>query len=91
MSDEKPVNISRDHWTISRQIPAALLFAIALQTIAFSYWMGTVSSRVTEVENKVSFRASDPERIAKLEVHINSIKEAILRVEKSLQTKGAQQ
>lgn len=37
-------------WSVDRKVPLAIIFAIAMQTVAFVFWVGGISERVVTLE-----------------------------------------
>lgn len=75
---------AEEHWTLDKRIPLALIFAIVLQTSGFAFWVGTLSTRVEQLEAAVTRRAADPDRITRLEVRLETVLESVKRIERAV-------
>jgi len=85
---------SKEHWTLSKQIPVALILTIALQTIGAVWWAATISSNVSQNERAIVALQARPlaatdasQRITRLETqytfilnHLSSIDDKIDRI-----------
>lgn len=79
------------HWALDRRIPIALLFAFGVQTAGGIWWAATITEnqRAMSVDHdkrltRLEFvRESDrvSERLATLEVQMNDVRNAVLRID----------
>jgi hypothetical protein len=85
----------KEHWTVDKKIPAALLLAIAFQTGTAIWWASGASSRLSAVEErnlrlemevgKLRDSSGDiRERFAKAETTMQAFVETTRRIESKL-------
>lgn len=58
----------KQHWSVDKRIPVALIFAIFMQTVAGVWWAATTTERLDAVERRVDSSADLKERVIRLEV-----------------------
>ena len=68
-----------------RKIPAALIAALAVQTIAGLLWAGGAAARIATLEQRVGEQRLVAERLARLEVQGEATAAAVERIERRLE------
>ena len=71
---------SPDHWSIDSRLPLGLLIGLAIQTVIFSFWMGTLSTQVTQNKNDILKKEADASRITVVETEMDSINASLVRL-----------
>ena len=75
-------------WRIDKHIPIAVLVALLLQTSGIVWWASSITSRVESLEKSTTAfqvsRAMLPERVTRVEVSLEAINAALLRIERKL-------
>lgn len=67
-------------WHLDKRIPIALIFAIAMQTSGIIWWGATTSERLNALERKVEFAAPQGDRLTRVEVNIEAIKDSLTEI-----------
>lgn len=79
---------SKQHWTVDKRIPLALVITIVLQTGGLVWWAATISSRVAVLEQfrieQVPAASSREGRIIRLETLAQGVAEALADVKTTL-------
>ena len=70
-----------------RKIPAALIAALAVQTIAGLLWAGGAAARIATLEQRVGEQRLVAERLARLEAQGEATRAAVERIERRLEEK----
>lgn len=78
MSDRDPQTAS---WHLDKRVNISIIFAIIMQTIAGSYWVGVVSQRVAQTETWITANSLGQARLAVLESQMNDIRATLNRIE----------
>lgn len=65
--------------------PAALIAALAVQTIAGLIWAGGAAARIATLENRVGEQRLVAERLARLEAQGEATRAAVERIERTLE------
>lgn len=92
MSARKPAQVidaSDRSWHLDRKVPIAMIAAIGIQTVAFGFWAGAASQRITALEEKATLAAAQPERLAKVETRLESVQEGIAEIKAILRREPA--
>lgn len=75
------VDDQKQHWTVDKRIPLALIVTIVLQTAGFGVWVGAINNRVASLEEyrlqQVPASSSREGRIIRLETLAQGVAEAI--------------
>jgi predicted nuclease with TOPRIM domain len=75
----------RQAWHIGKEVPLAMIFAIALQTIAAVWWAATITGRVDQQQRDIdSLMDSNRDRnvaIARMEERLNEVYRTTSRLE----------
>lgn len=73
-----------DSWHLDKRVPISLIVAIVIQTSAFIYFAGQLSTRVDHLEQAVSESKNRGERISRLEAGLEAVKDVAVRIENKL-------
>lgn len=73
-----------ENWTVDRKIPLALIFAIAVQTIAAFWWAARVDVRVSELERKIELAAPQADRLTRVETRLEAVQSGITEIKSLL-------
>ncbi len=73
------------HWSFDKRIPLALIMAIILQTGSIAFFMGALSVRVGQNEQRLAMSAGDSARLTGVEVQLRSIDGTLQRFERILE------
>lgn len=65
------------HWHLDRRVPIALMLTIAVQTAAIVWWASSLSERVNTLERQIASITPQADRITRLEVNIEFIRDGI--------------
>ena len=68
------------HWSLDRRIQPSLLIGLALQTIVFSFWMGTMSAQISHNTDELRSKKTDAPRLAVIETRVGSLDASINRL-----------
>ena len=68
-----------------KKIPAALIAALAVQTIGGLVWAGGAAARIATLEQRVGEQRLVAERLARLEVQGEATAAAVERIERRLE------
>ena len=79
------VEVAVDHWSLDKRIPLALIMAIVLQTGSIAFYMGALSVRVSQIEERVLGQAKNSDRITGVEVQLRAIDSTLQRFERILE------
>lgn len=75
----------RAGWHLDKRVPIALIAAISLQTLAGGFWLGTLATRVSSVEQWQANNGRIEARLSVLENQSSTILRALERVEDRLE------
>lgn len=67
-------------WHFDKRVPIAIIFSIACQTAGVIWWGATASERLTALERKVEMAAPQADRLTRVEMNIESIKESLTEI-----------
>ena len=76
---------SNPHWTIDKRVPLALIMAIVLQTGSIAFFMGALSVRVSQNEQRLEMSAGNSARLTGVEVQLRAIDGTLQRFERLLE------
>ena len=69
-------------WHLDRRVPIALIVTILLQTAGLVWWAASLTERVNTLERRADASAPQAERITRLEVNIETVKEGIAEIKR---------
>ncbi|MET4682860.1 hypothetical protein [Brevundimonas faecalis] len=68
-----------------KKAPAALVAALAVQTVAGLVWAGGAAARIATLEQRVAEQRLVAERLARLEAQGEAVRAAVARIETRLE------
>jgi hypothetical protein len=71
-----------DGWHLDRKIPIAIILTILLQTAGIAWWASSLSERVNTLERRADAAAPQGDRITRLEVNFEMVKEGIIEIKR---------
>lgn len=77
------------HWVIDKKVPVAIIVALCVHASAFIWWASDLNSRVAMVENRMRVSEPQGERITRVEVTLETIKEGVADIKRTLQQGAA--
>lgn len=79
MSDENDAA-----WHLDKRVNVAIIFAISAQAAALVWWGASINARVNHLERIEQDQAQTIDRLARLEVRQEEIKETVSRIDERL-------
>lgn len=80
MTPRKPAPVldsSDRSWHLDRKVPVSLIVALTLQTAGVFWWAASANERLNSLEQKVILFAPQGDRLTRVEVNIESIKDSL--------------
>lgn len=68
----------KQHWTVDKKVPVALMVTMGVQIVAFVWWAGAASNRLDQLERRMEASAPQGERIIRLEEKIGMVQQGIV-------------
>lgn len=78
---------SDSKWHFDKRIPIALIFALGVQTATIVWWAATVSARIERLEEKAASAAPQSDRLTRVEVQLEVVKDGVTEIKRLLQTR----
>lgn len=72
-------------WHFDKRVPVALILTILLQTGGFFFWMGQISTRIENLEERVAFTARNNDRLTRLEAVLDNVNEGVNKLERKIE------
>lgn len=72
------------NWHLDKKVPLSLLAAILMQTAAMFWWGATTSEKVSVLKERLDAIAPQADRLTRVEVNIESIKDSLTEIKQSL-------
>jgi hypothetical protein len=69
-------------WQLDRRVPIALIVTIIVQTAGLVWWASSLTERVNTLERRADASAPQAERITRLEVNIEVVKDGIAEIKR---------
>lgn len=60
-------------WHLDKRVPIALIAALALQTGTFGFWLGSVQTRVNNLEQRSALNDEVRERLVRVETLLEGL------------------
>lgn len=76
---------SDSRWHLDKRVPIALIVTIAIQTGSIVWWAATVTARLERLEEKTAVVAPQSDRLTKVEVQLEVVKEGIIEIKRLIQ------
>lgn len=80
-SNEDPASGS---WHLDKRVPIAVIILLSGNIAATAWWAAGVSSRLDHVERQITLAAPQADRLTRLEVHVETIRETANRIERMI-------
>lgn len=80
------IDKSDESWHVDRKIPVAVLLAFVVQTSGIVWWGATASERLSAVERRVEFAAPQADRLTRLEVNVEAIKDSLNEIKATIRS-----
>jgi hypothetical protein len=71
-------------WHFDKRVPVAIIFSIFCQTAGVVWWGATASERLSALERKVEMTAPQADRLTRVEVNIESIKDSLTEIKNNI-------
>jgi Tfp pilus assembly protein PilO len=78
------IDRSDANWHVDRKVPVAVIIMLALQTGGFIWWGAKADERLSTLERKVEFAAPQADRLTRVEVNIEAIKDSLSEIKSRL-------
>ncbi len=73
------------HWHLDKKIPVAIIVTIMVQTAGGIWWAASVNARVNQIEASLASSAPQADRLTRVEVQIEVVKEGIGEIKRLIQ------
>lgn len=80
MTKRQPATVidkSDASWHVDRKVPVAVIIALVFQTGGFIWWGAKADERLSSLERKVESSAPQADRLTRVEVNIEAIKDSL--------------
>lgn len=71
-------------WHLDKKVPISLIVAILMQTAGFFAWAAATTEKVTVLKERLDAIAPQADRLTRVEVNIESIKDSLVDIKQSL-------
>lgn len=82
--------VDETKWHLDRRVPISLILAIAIQTGSILWWAASVSARLDNLEQKTAVVGPQSDRLTRVEVQLEVVKEGVNEIKRLLQPKSPQ-
>lgn len=73
-----------NNWHLDKKVPISLIFAILVQTAGFFWWAASTSEKVSVLKERLDAIAPQADRLTRVEVNIESIKDSLTEIKATL-------
>lgn len=73
-----------NNWHLDKRVPISLIAAILMQSCGFFWWTATTSERVSVLKERLDAIAPQADRLTRVEVNIESIKDSVTEIKQAL-------
>lgn len=83
----KPAHVideSDTKWHLDRKVPISIIFTICLQTAGVFWWAASANERLNSLEQKMLLLAPQGDRLTRVEVNIETIKDSLTEIKATL-------
>lgn len=77
-------SIDDNRWHLDRRVPIALILAIFIQTVGAVWWAATATNRLAELEKDTAGTVDRGNRLIRLEVGVETLKETLEKMDGKL-------
>lgn len=74
-----------NRWHLDRKVPIAIIVTIVIQTGTIVWWAASTSERLSYLERRETQTAPQADRLTRVEVQMEAIREGIARIERLMQ------
>lgn len=78
------IDQSDTKWHLDRKVPISLIFAICLQSAMVFWWAASANERLNSLEQKMLLIAPQADRLTRVEVNIEAIKDSLTEIKAGL-------
>lgn len=78
------IDQSDTKWHLDRKVPISLIFAICLQTVGVVWMAASANERLNALEQKMLVLAPQGDRLTRVEVNIEAIKDSLAEIKATL-------
>lgn len=71
------MNQEKEHWSVDKRIPLALIFVLTFQTAAGIWFASKLDSRVSSLEEARMITAPQGDRLTRVEVKLENVQQGI--------------
>jgi hypothetical protein len=64
-------------WSVDRRVPVTVIAMLAIQTFAIVWWAGSISQRVSSLEESRIMTAPQSDRLTRVEVRLEGVQAGI--------------
>jgi hypothetical protein len=73
-----------DGWHLDRKVPISIIAAMIMQTGGFVWWASATDQKVTVLKERLDAIAPQADRLTRVEVNIESIKDSLTEIKQAL-------
>lgn len=81
---------AKESWHLDKKVPIALIGALMFQTVGFGVWMGSIQTRVDNVEAWQGKNDRMDARLSVLESQLGNVSAILERIENKIDNSRAQ-
>ncbi len=78
----------KQHWSVDRKVPLALIFAIFMQTAGAFWWAGKVDTRLMTLEDSSEAANQAIHELTEIKIHMQYQRQALESIEEILADKA---
>lgn len=78
------IDKSDEQWHVDRKVPLAVIVTLMIQTGGFIWWGAKADERLSNLERRVEISAPQADRLTRVEVNLESIKESLTEIKSRL-------
>lgn len=75
-------------WHLDKKVPITLIFAILAQTVGFFIWAARTDEKVTVLKSRLDAIAPQADRLTRVEVNIEAIKDSLAEIKQVLRPRN---
>lgn len=77
-------------WHLDKRVPLALIITIGIQTGTIIWWAASVTNRLDNLEQKTAVVAPQADRLTRVEIQLEVVKEGVIEIKRLLQPRAPQ-
>lgn len=78
------IDESDTHWHLDRKVPISIILTILIQTAGVMWWAASANERLNSLEQKMIMLAPQSDRLTRVEVNIETIKDSLAEIKATL-------